>query len=308
MKLVFLDTKTLGFDVDLSGFDKFGEVIKYETTNKEETLQRVKNCDVVITNKVILDKEILDKSNIKLICIAATGMNNIDLDAAKENNIEVKNVAGYSTASVAQLTISIVLKFIQKLDYYVDYTKKGDWVKSDIFTHVELPFHELEGKKWGIIGLGTIGQRVAKIADSFACDVSYYSTSGKNTNSTYNQKDLDTLLETSDIISIHCGLNDLTHNLLNKTNLNKLKDNCILVNVGRGGIINEEDLVEIFSSKNFYIGLDVLETEPMKANSPLNKIINNDKVLITPHIAWASIEARNRLINSIIKNIDDFVL
>lgn len=308
MKIVILDSKTLGFDIDLCGFEKFGEVIKYDVTTSSQTLDRVKDCDIVITNKVILDKNIIEKSNLKLICISATGMNNVDLEAAKNNNVEVKNVAGYSTSSVAQVTISIVLKFIQKLDYYINYTKQGNWIKSDIFTNIDVPFNELDNKKWGIIGLGSIGKQVAHIAEAFGCEVSYYSTSGKNTNTKYKQKNLNDLLETSDIITIHCGLNDMTHNLLNKSNLNKIKDNSILVNVGRGGIINENDLVEAFLNKNFYLGLDVLEYEPMKENSPLSKILNNDKVIITPHIAWASYEARNRLIKSIIKNIEEFVL
>lgn len=308
MKIVILDTKTLGSDMDLSGFDKFGNVIKYETTSPDETFHRVKDCDIVITNKVVLDKDILENSHIKLICITATGMNNVDLETAKKHGIKVKNVAGYSTSSVAQITISLVLKFIQNLEYYIDYTKKGNWSKSDIFTHIDEPFNELEGKNWGIIGLGSIGEKVANIAQAYGANVSYYSTSGQNNNTNFNQTSLDTLLEKSDIITIHCGLNEKTTNLLNKTNLNKLKDNTIVVNVGRGGIINENDLVEVFKNKKIRVALDVVESEPLKANSVINEILDNDRLIITPHIAWSSIEARNKLISLVINNIDEFVL
>jgi len=308
MKLVFLDTKTLGSDINLEGFNKFGEVVKYETTSQDQILERVKEADIVITNKVVIDKNIMANSNIKLICIAATGMNNVDLEYAKEANIVVKNVAGYSTSSVAQVTISLVLDFIQHLDYYSNYTKTNQWENSDIFTHIEKPFFELEGKKWGIIGLGSIGQKVAHIAQAFGCEVLYYSTSGKNTNTQYKNVSLEELLKESDVISIHCALTPATSNLLNKSNLELLKDKSILVNVGRGGIINEEDLVEVFKKKNFCCALDVVETEPIAKNSILNEILHDDKFIITPHIAWASIEARNKLINLIIKNIDEFVL
>lgn len=308
MKIVFLDTLTLGNDIDLTPFEKFGEVIKYQTTTPNETLQRVQNSDIIITNKVVIDRYIMDNSNIKLICVTATGTNNIDMEYAKEKGIEVKNAIGYSTSSVAQVTISLVLEFVQKLNYYKKYVKENLWEKSPIFTHIDVPFYELENKNWGIIGLGNIGEKVANIAKSFGCNVSYYSTSGMNNNTNYNNISLEELLKTSDIITIHCGLNNMTSNLLNKTNLNLLKDNAILINVGRGGIINEDDLVDIFNKKPLYIGLDVVEKEPIQTNSILKTILNNERVIITPHIAWASVEARNRLIIQTIKNIENFVI
>ena len=171
MKIVFLDAKTLGKDIDLSSFNSLGEVTIYETTKPEEILIRVQDCDVVITNKVVIDKDIMENSKIQLICVAATGTNNIDLNYAKKKGIVVKNVAGYSTASVAQVTISIVFHFIQKLNYYIEYVNKKEWEESDIFTHIDEPFYELENKIWGIIGLGTIGLKVANIAKSFGCKV-----------------------------------------------------------------------------------------------------------------------------------------
>ncbi len=235
MTIAFLDRKTLGNDVSLEQFNELGKVIIYETTTPEQTLQRVQNVDIVVTNKVVIDKNIMENSNIKLVCIAATGMNNIDLKFAEQKSIEVKNVVGYSTSSVVQLTLSFVLQFVQKIDFY-DKFGKCDWRYSDIFTNLSKPFYELENKKWGIIGLGTIGLGVAKVADAFGCDVQYFSTSGKNKNGQYKQVSLDELLQTSDIISIHCALNEQTLNLLNSSNLTVIKNGGVLVNLGRGGM------------------------------------------------------------------------
>lgn len=309
MKIVFLDTKTLGNDISLDKFETLGEVIKYETTNPRETLQRVQDCDVVVTNKVVLSKEVIEKSNFKLICITATGTNNVDLEAASKANVEVKNVTDYSTSSVAQLTITLVLELIQKISYYKEYVESLQWSKSNLFTHIDKPFFELKNKKWGIIGLGNIGKEVAKIATAFGSEVNYYSTSGKNLNTDYNNVSLEKLLTTSDVITIHSPLNDATYNLLNKTNLNMLKEDAILVNVGRGGIINESDLSEkIDSDKSLYCGLDVVEKEPIEENNPLLKIKNKDRLILTPHVAWASIEARTTLMNKVFDNIKSFVL
>ena len=309
MKIVFLDTKTLGNDISLDKFETLGEVIKYETTNPRETLQRVQDCDVVVTNKVVLSKEVIEKSNFKLICITATGTNNVDLEAASKANVEVKNVTDYSTSSVAQLTITLVLELIQKISYYKEYVESLQWSKSNLFTHIDKPFFELKNKKWGIIGLGNIGKEVAKIASAFGCEVNYYSTSGKNLNTDYNNVSLEELLTTSDVITIHSPLNDTTYNLLNKTNLNLLKENAVLVNVGRGGIINEKDLSEkLDSSKSLYCGLDVVEKEPIEESNPLLNIKNKDRLILTPHIAWSSIEARTTLMNKVFDNIKSFVL
>lgn len=309
MKIVFLDTKTLGNDISLDKFETLGEVIKYETTNPRETLQRVQDCDVVVTNKVVLSKEVIEKSNFKLICITATGTNNVDLEAASKANVEVKNVTDYSTSSVAQLTITLVLELIQKISYYKEYVDSLQWSRSNLFTHIDKPFFELKNKKWGIIGLGNIGKEVAKIASAFGSEVNYYSTSGKNLNTDYNNVSLEELLKTSDVISIHSPLNDATYNLLNKTNLSLLKEDAILVNVGRGGIINESDLsVKIDSDKSLYCGLDVVEKEPIEETNPLLKIKNKDRLILTPHVAWASVEARTTLMNKVFDNIKSFVL
>lgn len=309
MKIVLLDRKTLGNDISLEKFNTLGELTIYETTKPNETLNRVKDADIVITNKVVISKDIMEKSNIKLICITATGTNNVDLEEAKNRGIEVKNVVGYAKSTVAQLTITLVLYFVQKLDYYKKYVEDKKWEKSDIFTHLDVPFYELENKNWGIIGLGNIGRRVANIASAFECNVNYYSTSGKNNNTDFNQLTLEELLQTSDIITIHSPLNDTTKNMINKSNLNLLKDGAILINVGRGGIINEKDLSEALDSeKLLYCGLDVVNKEPIKKENPLNFIQNKERLVITPHIAWASIEARNKIINTTFDNIQKFIV
>ena len=307
MKIVILDRATLGFHVDVSIFEKFGEVISYDVTKENETLERVKNADIVITNKVVINKEHMDNSKMKLVCITATGTNNVDLVYAKEKNIEVKNVAGYSTSSVVQLAFSMILQIVQKLDYYKKYVDEGNWQKSQIFTHIDKPFFELDGKKVGIIGLGDIGRNFAKKALAFDCEVVYFSTSGKNSNSEYKRVELDELLSTCDIISIHCPLNENTKDLLNYENMKNIKDGAILLNLGRGGIINEADLAKIIDEKEIYCGIDVVSVEPILEDNPLLNVKNKNRLLLTPHIGWASVEARNRLVQMVAKNIEEFL-
>ena len=300
MKIVFLDALTLG-DVDFERFKNLGEVEIYDVTPKEKTLDRVKNADVVVTNKVVIDKDIMDKSNIKFIQIAATGMNNVDLEYAKKKGIIVKNVAGYSTNSVIQHTFALVLGLLNKVCYFDKYTREK-YPDSQIFTHIQNWF-EINGKIWGIIGLGEIGRGVANLARNFGAEVVYYSTSGKNQNNEFKRVELEELLKISDIISIHAPLNENTKNLLNKENLRLIKDGAILVNVGRGGIINEKDLAKILENKDIFVGLDVFEKEPINPDNPLLK---SNKVLLTPHVAWTSIEARNKLIDGVYNNIEEF--
>ncbi|WP_456479074.1 D-2-hydroxyacid dehydrogenase [Nautilia sp.] len=302
MKIVFLDALTLG-DVDFERFEKLGHVEVYKTTKPSETLKRVKNADIAVTNKVVIDKNIMDNADIKFIQIAATGMNNVDLEYAKQKGIIVKNVAGYSTNAVIQQTFALVLGLLNKVCYFDGYTRKK-YPNGEIFTHI-LNWFEINGKKWGIIGLGEIGRGVAKIAKSFGADVIYYSTSGKNSNPEYKRVDLDELLKTSDIISVHAPLNEKTKNLLNYEKLSLVKDNAVLVNLGRGGIINEKDLAEVLEQKDIFVGLDVFEKEPVNADNPLLKF--KEKTLLSPHIAWTSIEARKKLMGGIYRNIEEFV-
>ena len=306
MKIVILDRSTLGFDVSIDIFDSLGDVTSFDITNENETKNRVKDADIVITNKVVISKEHIDDSNIKLICISATGMNNVDLDYAKQKGIEVKNVAGYSSSSVSQVAFGMIFYFVQKLNYYKSYVDEGKWQKSEIFTHMDKPFFELDKKRVGVIGLGDIGSSFAKRAKAFDCEVVYYSTSGKNSNSEFKRVELNELLKTSDIISIHCPLNEQTENLLNYENMNTMKDGAILLNLGRGGIINEEDLSLLIDEKEIYCGIDVVNKEPIEESNPLLKVKNKDRLLLTPHIGWSSIEARTRLLQMVADNIKEF--
>jgi len=308
MHIVLLDAKTLGDDLDITALETFGTLTVYQTTFKEETLERIQIADIVITNKVVITANMMEESpRLKLICIAATGMNNVDLDAAKFKGIEVKNVAGYSTKSVVQHTFAMALYLLEKMAYYDAVVKDASWSDSGLFTDVSRPFHEISGKKWGIIGLGTIGQEVAKIATAFGVEVSYYSTSGKNLNHAYPHQSLEFILKDCDIVSIHAPLNDATYNLINENNLPYMKDDAILLNLGRGGIVNETDLAFELDRRALYAGLDVLEQEPLTLNNRLNEVKHKERLLITPHIAWASIEARKKLLEGIVENIRVFM-
>jgi glycerate dehydrogenase len=305
MKIVILDALTFG-ETSLEGFNQFGDVEIYQTTTAQETLKRIENANVIVTNKVVIDEEMmLTCKDLKLICIAATGMNNVDLEAAKAHHIEVKNVAGYSTDSVIQHTFSLLFYLIGHSRYYDEYVKDGSWQRSPVFTNVSQPFFELKNKKWGIIGLGEIGSRVGTIAKAFGAEVSYYSTSGRNRTSEFQRQNLEDLLKESDVISIHAPLNDATYNLLDYGQLLTCKAGATILNLGRGGIINEEAVAKIIDEKELYFGLDVLEKEPMKADHPLLHVKHKERLYITPHIAWASIEARDTLIAMLIDNIKE---
>ena len=307
MNIVILDRKTLGFDIDMSIFDALGSVKSYDTTKPNETIERLKEADIVITNKVVISKEVMENTELKLICISATGMNNVDLEYAKQKNVQVKNVAGYSSASVVQLAFSMIFYFMQKLDYYKKYVDGGNWQKSDIPTHIDKAFFELDGKKIGIIGLGDIGRNFAKKALAFDCEVVYFSTSGNNSNTQYKRVELNELLEICDIISIHCPLNENTKDLLTYENMKNIKDGAILLNLGRGGIINEADLAKIIDEKEIYCGIDVVSVEPILDSNPLLSVKNKEQLLLLPHIGWSSVEARNRLIEMVAQNIEDFI-
>jgi len=307
VKIVLLDRATLG-SVDLSLFKRYGNFDIFETTTKEETIERVKDCDIVITNKVVIDKQVMQNcKNLKLICIAATGMNNVDLDFANECGIEVKNVAGYSTASVVQTTFTLLFTLIGHSCYYDKYVKSKTWSKSAIFTNLDKEFFEIKGKTWGVIGLGEIGKNVANIASSFGADIIYYSTSGVNRNSDFHRVNLDVLLKNSDIISIHAPLNKKTKNLIKKEELSQMKKGSVILNLGRGGIINEVDLAYALDHYDIYAGLDVAEVEPMREENPLLHVEHKESVIFSPHIAWASRESRATLVQMIAKNIENFI-
>ena len=305
MKIVLLDTLTFG-DTDLSGFEALGEVEFYKTTSQEQTQERIKDADVIVTNKVVITKELMQNSpKLKLICVAATGMNNVDLEAAKEQKIAVKNVAGYSTDSVIQHTFSMLFYLIGHSRYYDEVVKDGRYAQSAIFTDVSHPFFEIKGKRWGVIGLGEIGRGVAKVASAFGAEVLYHSTSGANLAQDYRHLKLSELLESCDIISIHAPLNEQTKDLLDYEALQSCKEGAVILNLGRGGIINEEAVAKIVDERELLFGLDVLEREPMRTDHPFLSVKNKDQLYITPHIAWTSKEAREKLIASVIENIQN---
>ena len=306
MNIVLLDALTFG-ETNLDGFKSLGSVTVYQTTGADETLKRIKDAEVVVTNKVVISADMMDAcSGLKLICIAATGMNNVDLAHAEAKGILVKNVAGYSTDSVIQHTFSMLFYMMGHSRYYDDYVKSGAWQESPVFTNVAQPFSEIKGKKWGIIGMGAIGRGVANIAQTFGAEVCYHSTSGKNSNSDYEQVSFKTLLERCDIITIHAPLNAQTQNLVDLEALKLLKEKAVLLNLGRGGIVSESAVAEILDTKEIYVGLDVLEKEPMSKPHPLMDVKHQERLYITPHIAWASVEARDKLVAMVIENIKNF--
>jgi lactate dehydrogenase-like 2-hydroxyacid dehydrogenase len=306
MKIVLLDTLTYG-DTSLDGFNVLGEVSVYATTSADETAERVRYADVIVTNKVVINDTVMAAApSLKLICVAATGMNNIDHEAAARRGIVVKNVAGYSTDAVVQHTFSMLFYLMGHSRYYDEYVKSGEWQREAVFTHIGPSFTELRGKTWGIIGLGEIGRGVARIAKAFGANVCYYSTSGKNECGEFEKTTLSRLIENSDIVSIHAPLSPSTENLISHSELLQMKDGAVLLNLGRGGIVDEDALSVIIDVKPIYVGLDVLVKEPIKISHPLLAIKHPERLYITPHIAWTSVEARERLIAATVENIKTF--
>jgi glycerate dehydrogenase len=303
IKIVLLDTQTFG-ETDLSCFDALGSVDAYKTSSTDETQERVSDANVIVTNKVVITKEHMKEAKqLKLICVAATGTNNVDLAAAQALGISVKNVAGYSTDSVIQHTFSMLFYLLGHSRYYDEVVKSGVYSKSGIFTDVSHPFFEIKGKKWGIIGLGEIGRGVANIAKCFGAELFYYSTSGINRTQDFQRTNLKTLLKTCDIITIHAPLNDKTNNLLDYEALSTCKEGAVVLNLGRGGIINEDAVAKLVDEKEISFGLDVFEKEPLPKESPLLHVKNKERLYMTPHIAWTSVEAREKLIARVCENI-----
>lgn len=309
MKLVFLDTKTIGEDIDLSAYDALGEVVKYGFSTLEEIPERVKDADVLIVNKIAINEQTIGHAkNLKLVCVTATGTNNLDKEYLKKRGIAWRNVAGYSTESVTQHTFALLFYLLEKMRYYDDYVKDEKYINDTVFTHFAEHFNEVNGKTWGIIGLGTIGRRVADIAKAFGARVIYYSASGSPAQEGYEQVDFETLLTTSDIVSVHAPLNEYTKDLMDREAFAKMKKTAIFLNLGRGPIVVEQDLYEALETGEIAAaGLDVLCEEPMSETNPLAKIKDSKKLIITPHIAWASVEARNRLMQIIVEQIREFL-
>lgn len=308
MKIVFLDVKTIGEDIDLSGYDALGEVVKYDFSSPEQIPARIKDADVIVLNKAPINEQTIGLAeHLKLVCVTATGTNNLDKEYLAKRGIEWRNVAGYSTESVAQHTFALLFYLAEKLSYYDTYVKEERYVNDTIFTHFAEHFHQIYGKTWGIIGLGNIGRRVADIAKAFGANVIYYSTSGQNNQEGYTRVDFETLLSTSDIVSVHAPLTEATEGLMNKEAFALMKPTAIFLNLGRGAIVVEQDLADALN--NYQIaaaGLDVLCVEPMSPDNPLISIKDSRRLLITPHIAWASVEARTNLMNIILGQIKEW--
>jgi glycerate dehydrogenase len=309
VKIIFLDARTLGEVPNLNQLSALGELTLHPDTQPDQVVERIQGAEVVISNKVKVSREAMKSTpTLKLICVAATGMNNIDLEAAAELGIQVKNVKGYSTDSVAQETFALLLALLNSTAYYDTYVKTGEYSQERIFTHLGRPYWELNGKRFGILGLGEIGRQVARIAMAFGAEVVYFSASGQTYNVIYKQLELDEFLETCDVISIHAPLNPQTENLLNYERIAQMKPTALLLNTSRGGIVNEADLVRALDDDLIAgAAIDVFTQEPIPASHPYLQLKKKEKLLLAPHIAWSSIESRTRLVHKVAENIRGYL-
>lgn len=309
MKLVVLERDSVGTDVDVNCFEEFGEVTYYGNTVAETVAERVKDAEVIISNKAPMNEKTLkDAANVKLICLFATGYDNVDLAYCKNRGIKVANVVNYCSPAVAQHTLLLALALTEKLFFYDEYVKSGAYGAQDRFSNFDRPFTELSGKTWGIVGMGSIGHKVASLAEAFGCKVIFYSASGKSTCTEYERVEFDTLLRESDILSLHCPLSDRTRGLLDREAFSRMKKTAVLINVARGPVVNTQDLYDALMEEQIAgAGLDVLEKEPMAEDNPLGQIKDSTKLIITPHMSWASLEARTRLVGEVMKNIRSFL-
>ncbi|MFI3320571.1 MAG: NAD(P)-dependent oxidoreductase [Rikenellaceae bacterium] len=305
MKIVFLDEYSIS-KCDLTELKSLGEYTGYEiTTTAEQVVERCQDADIIISNKVVIDDQImLQLPNLKLICVAATGMNNIDLTAAAKRGVKVRNAVGYSTHSVAESTIASALALLRQIPYFDSYVKRGDYAKSERLFVFDRPIYQLYRKHWGIIGMGNIGREVARLASAFGCEVAYHSTSGVSRKEDYNSMSLEDLLAWSDVVSIHAPLSDSTRGLIASAELNKMKESAILINVARGGIVCEASLAEVLNN-NIIAGaaLDVYVNEPLESQSPLTTLNDPSKVILSTHNAWAAEESIEGLVAVICQNI-----
>lgn len=306
MKTVLLDKITLGEDIDLSPLKEMVDLVSYDASNSSEIVERCRDAEAILTNKVVISDEVIKSlPKLKYIGVLATGTNNIQIT---DDSITVKNAVGYSTDSVAQLTVTCLLNIWHRLDAVQRLVKSGTYSNGWSFTNLSLPFEELSGKKAGIIGMGNIGQKVAKLYTALGIDVRYTSLSGQNLQQPFAHLALDELLSSSDIISIHSPLNTASKKLMDEKNIGKMKSNGILINMGRGGIVNEEALCKALMNNQIRGAcLDVYEKEPLPIDSPLINPQLADKLVLTPHIAWASVQARQKLIEITAENLKAFL-
>lgn len=309
MKIVILERSSVGMDVDVSMFSNLGELVSYDNTNKEEIRERVKDADIIVSNKSLLNAETIGGAEkVKLICQFATGYDNVDLAYCSSKGIKVTNTVDYCTETVAQHTFALAFYILEKMNYYDHFVKSGEYTNSGRFTNFDKMFTEICGKTWGIAGMGNIGRKVAEIAQAFGCRVIFYSTSGKSACKDYRQVDFETLLAQSDILSLHCPLTERTKNLIDLDAMKKMKKSALLINVARGPVVNNADLYTALTEEEIAgAGLDVVEKEPIAGDNPLMKIKDSGKLIITPHIGWASVEARTRCVEEAYKNAEAFL-
>ena len=310
MKIVILERNSVGPDISVDILSSLGDVTAYRNTvSVQEVRERCADADIVVANKSPINEESLsDAPNVKLVCEFATGYDNCDLDYLRKRNIPVCNVVGYSTDMVAQHTFTLALAVSQNLSWYDDYVKSGKYSAQDRFSNFDIPFNELSGKTWGIVGMGNIGRKVAQIATAFGCKVIFTSVTGKSTVTEYERVDKEELLERSDFLSLHCPLSDITRNYIDRDALKKMKRTAYLINVARGRVVNNPDLYEALENGEIAgAGLDVLEDEPLRTTNPLSKIKDSGKLIITPHLAWGSVEARERCVRGVYDNIKAFL-
>ena len=305
MRITILDVDTLGNDLDLSPITSLGDVSIYPLTLKDDVIKRIQDAEIVVLNKVKLTRENLPyANNLKLICITATGYDNVDIEYCREHGIAVCNVVGYSTDSVVQHTLSMAFSLATNLIPFNNYVKSNAYTKSGIFNCITPVFHEMSNKTWGVVGLGNIGLKVAKIAREMGCKVIAYK---RTPIEEFECCDIDTLCKNSDIISLHTPLNDETRELINKDRLNLMKKNAILINVARGAVVDEEAVTcAIEEGKISGLGVDVYSTEPMLKDSPYQRILGYENTIFTPHMAWGAFEARQRCVDEIGENIKSF--
>ncbi|MCR4590928.1 MAG: D-2-hydroxyacid dehydrogenase [Lachnospiraceae bacterium] len=310
MKIVLLERLSAGEDMDVSCFGELGEFVSYDNTvGEEETAERIADADAIIANKAPMNEASLKNApNVKFIGELATGYDNCDIDYCRKRGIRVANVRDYSTAMVAQHTFTLALTLSQKIVHYDNYVKSGRYAGQKRFSNFDIPFNELDGKTWGIAGYGNIGSRAARIAEAFGCRVIVHSITGKKHNSGYDEVDKETLLRESDYISLHCPLSDLSRHFIDRDALSKMKKTAILINVARGPVVDTAALYEALENGIIAgAGLDVLEKEPISQDDPLGKIKDSSKLIITPHLAWASVEARMRCVDEVFLNLKAFI-
>ena len=310
MRIVVADTDSIGQDMDYSIYDELGEVVYYEDKITEDNAkERMAGAKILMINKSqITDKLLDDAPDLELICEFATGFDNANIPACDRHGVKVANVVNYSTASVAQHTFAMLFYLMENLRHYDEFVKRGDYAAQSHFCCLDIPFEELDGKTYGIVGMGNIGKKVAQIATAYGAKVIFYASSGSSDCTDYEQVSFDELLKRSDVISLHCPLSDRTRNLFNKEAFDKMKPTAILINVARGAVVSEQDLADaLLQGKIRAAGLDVLNPEPMAKDSPLLQIQDSGKLIVTPHLAWASTEARTRCLEEVKKNAQAWI-